>query len=606
MKDVIGKAAAAALATAICLSGADTFAYEYNVTQSAIRPRWSGAKAGEWTFDREAAFANAKRDGKYTIVMFTGSWWCPYCQTCESKVLTSSAWADYVAKNGYYLAECDYPYRFPVPEGQEWKGTSPLGNGWGFQCWLYDAGYLAENGLTADEGLAAIQEMYDYQDAMALPGSTVDVIGRLGGGTMELHKISYLTMLLFRPDGTLVGRVGFPWYNPNVVSDEEAINYMIQNLEIAKNWGGYSFCADPTEGGLQGTAAAQYLGWLSDGETGEIAGTVTVKAGKANKKTGVSKLTATFVPQNGAKVKLAGIADTPSTNKVFQLTKSGSPASASIKLGANGLVGYYNAPNGKSYAIQGARNVFAAKDNDAKARAAALSTGFWTLALTNAVEDIAFARGSGALSVSVKAKGKAKVTGWLGDGTKVNVSATGIMGDDGLLAVPVSASLYSKHGGVSFLLKFKDGHLTGVEGLSKWTAAGKNAFSVSCGTRFVQAPGAGTTPEALGFKLASLNLPDYGIANEELFAEFRTASAKWKGDGASEVTLSPFSFSLSYAAKTGLVKGTLTIMTPAGKKVKATVNAVIVNGYGYGTAVFKGIGTWRIRFASTCGGDEGC
>ena len=151
---------------------------------------------------------------------------------------------------------------------------------------------------------------------------------------------------------------------------------MIGNLEIAKNWGGYSFCDNPAEGGFLGTAAAQYLGWLSDGETGEIAGTVTVKAGKANKKSGLSKLTATFVPRNGSKVKLTGVADTPSTNKVFQLAKKGLAASAGVVLGANGLVGYYNAPDGKSYSIQGARDVFSAKDADAKARAAALSTGF--------------------------------------------------------------------------------------------------------------------------------------------------------------------------------------------------------------------------------------
>ena len=606
MKGVIGKSAAVALATAVCLSGVDALAYEYDVSPSSIRPRWSGAKAGEWTFDREAAFANAKRDGKYTLVLFTGSWWCPYCKTIESKVLTSAAWANYVAEKGYYLVECDYPYRYPVPEGQEWKGTSPLGNGWGFQCWLYDADYLAENGLSADDGLAAIQEMYDYQDAMALPDSTSNVISRYDGGTMDLHRIAYATIVVIRPDGTEAGRVDFPWYNASAVSAEEAINFEIGSIEIVRNSSDSSFCADPTEGGLQGTAAAQYLGWLSDDKTGEIAGTVTVKAGKANKKTGISKLTATFVPQNGAKVKLKGVADTPSTNKVFQLSKNGSPANAGIRLGANGLVGYYNAPDGKSYAIQGARNVFSAKDADAKARAAALSTGFWTLALTNAVKDVAFARGSGALSVAVKAKGKAKVTGWLGDGTKVNVSATGIIGDNGVLAVPVSASLYSKQGGISFLLKFKAGQLVSVEGLSAWKSVGKNEFSVRCGVRSVQTQGAGAISATLGFKLASLSLPDYGIANEELFAEFNTVSPKWKGSGASDVTLSPFSFALSYAAKTGLVKGRLTITSSNGKKVKATVNAVIVNGYGYGTAVIKGVGTWRIRFASVCGGDEGC
>ena len=64
--------AAAASFVAVCAT-----AFEYNVTRPAICPRWSGATAGEWTMDREAAFAKAKAAGAYTIVMFTGSWWCP-------------------------------------------------------------------------------------------------------------------------------------------------------------------------------------------------------------------------------------------------------------------------------------------------------------------------------------------------------------------------------------------------------------------------------------------------------------------------------------------------------------------------------------------------
>ena len=134
MRTPLGKVAFAAMA--VGLFGVDALAFEYTVTQPAIRPRWSGASVGEWTMDRTTAFANAKRDGKYTIVMFTGSWWCPYCETLEAKVLTSAAWGAYVTDKGYYLVECDYPYRFPVPEGQEEKGTSPLGDGWGFRCWL--------------------------------------------------------------------------------------------------------------------------------------------------------------------------------------------------------------------------------------------------------------------------------------------------------------------------------------------------------------------------------------------------------------------------------------------------------------------------------------
>ena len=236
-----------ALAVTVGLSGSGVYAFEYNVTRPAICPRWSGAEVGEWTLDREAAVAKAKADLAYTIVLFTGSWWCPICQTCETKVLTSQAWSDYVAKAGYYLVESDYPYRFPVPEGQEWKGTSPLGDGWGFKCWLYDPDYLSKNGLTAEEGLAVIQKLYDYQDALALPGSIVDVIGRLGGGTMDLHKIAYPTMVMFRSDGSEVGRVAFPraWYQMSAVSDEEAIDFVIGGLETLRNEDGGGLFENP-------------------------------------------------------------------------------------------------------------------------------------------------------------------------------------------------------------------------------------------------------------------------------------------------------------------------------------------------------------------------
>ena len=36
------------------------FAFEYNVTKPAIRPRWSGAVAGEWTMDYKAALEKAQ------------------------------------------------------------------------------------------------------------------------------------------------------------------------------------------------------------------------------------------------------------------------------------------------------------------------------------------------------------------------------------------------------------------------------------------------------------------------------------------------------------------------------------------------------------------
>ncbi len=596
-----------ALAVTVGLSGSGVYAFEYNVTRPAICPRWSGAEVGEWTMDREAAFAKAKADLAYTIVLFTGSWWCPICQTCETKVLTSQAWSDYVAKAGYYLVESDYPYRFPVPEGQEWKGTSPLGDGWGFKCWLYDPDYLSKNGLTAEEGLAVIQKLYDYQDALALPGSIVDVIGRLGGGTMDLHKIAYPTMVMFRSDGSEVGRVAFPraWYQMSAVSDEEAIDFVIGGLETLRNEDGGGLFENPTEGGLQGTVATQYQGWIADGNTGKLAGTVTLKSAKANRRTGLSKLTATFTMRTGTKVKLTGEAETPSTNKVFTLTKAGSAATASVKLGADGLVGYYKDADGRSYSIQGGRNVFSARDEKAKSRATTLAKGFWPIVFTTEKNGgSAFANGYSGLSATVGNKGKVKVTGTLGNGNKVSVSAQAVMGENGKAFVPV----VEKRGAYSFMLEFANGRLSSVTGLSAWNATGlpaKFTATWSSNVVFSATSGAGGVPSPMYLSINDFNsaagIGGKPVAVSPVDDMISVARNKWTG------TKGVTDLKVTFKPKDGTFKGTFNVyVTDGGKtrKLKANVSGVVVDGVPYGTAVIRNVGAWAVKFVGSCGG--GC
>ena len=593
-----------AFAATVSFAAVCATAFEYNVTRPAICPRWSGAEVGEWTMDRETAFAKAKAEIAYTIVLFTGSWWCPYCETLEAKVLTSQVWADYVAQKGFFLVECDYPYRFPVPAGQEWKGTSPLGDGWGFQCWLYDADYLANNGLTADDGFAAIQKMYDYQDALALPDSVVNVISRYSGGTMELHKISYPTMILFRPDGSEIGRVSFPWYKASAVSDEEAINYMIKGIDELLQGGGWTkLYNNPTAGGFLGTKATQYQGWITDGETGEVSGTVDIKAAKANKKTGLSKLTATIMSLDGRKVKLTGTAEAPSTNKVFVLASAS--ASASVKLGANGLVGYYNAPDGKSYSIQGGRNVFNAKDATDKEAAAAVTKGCWSIALETADDGGSpFARGYTGLSVTVGSKGKVKIAGTLGDGTSAKTTAQAVVGENGVVCVPVTASLYSKKGGYSLLLTFRSGRLAAVSDISSWRATGKPATFTARWfdeATFDSVTGAGKIPSDLTLDIANFN--DVSSLGGSVIVISPNGSAvsvtgnKWTGvKGTNDLKV-------TYNTKDLSFKGTLNVYVAnkngENKKVKGTLTGVVVKGVPYGTLVIKGIGSWAVVFTGS-------
>ena len=442
--------------------------------------------------------------------------------------------------------------------------------------------------------------MYDYQDALALPDSTVDVIGRLGGGTMELHKIAYPTMVLFRPDGSEVGRVTFPraWYLASAVSDEEAIDFMIEGLETLRSEDGGNLYAHPTEGGFLGTVATQYQGWIADGKTGEVAGTIDIKAAKANTKTGLSKLTATIVARDGRKVKLTGTAEVPSTNKVFALASAS--ASANVKLGANGLVGYYIAPEGTTYPIQGGRDVFSARDEQAKARAATLAKGFWPIVLATEKNDgSAFADGYTGLSAAVGNKGKVKVTGTLGDGNKINVSAQAIVGENGKAFVPV----VEKRGAYSFLLEFDNGRLSAVTGLSAWKATGHPAqFTATWSSNvvFTAASGAGEVPSPMYLSIqgfdSTAGIGGKPVAVSPVDDAIVVTRNKWTG------TKGVTDLKVTFKPKDGTFKGTFNVYVTDGgrtRKLKANVSGVVVNGVAYGTAVIRNVGAWAVEFVET-------
>ena len=165
----------------------------YDVRKPAIAPRCEGAAVGEWTMDHAAALSAAKSAGKWTVVMVSGMWWCPYCQPLEEKVLNTSAWTNYVeASGGLYEVVLDFPYR---------DGRS----NW---CWLYETNYVKAAGMTMDEAFQAIDSLYAVQDAYALESAaTVTVSNWNDTAEITYGKVGYPTMILIRPDGAEAGRI---------------------------------------------------------------------------------------------------------------------------------------------------------------------------------------------------------------------------------------------------------------------------------------------------------------------------------------------------------------------------------------------------------------
>lgn len=592
---------AVAVACGLSLT-ASAFSYDVRQPGDVLRPTWSAAdtRSGVWTLNVTNALAKAQADGKCTILLTTGSWWCPYCETLEETVLDSQAWHQYLEEEGHYLALLDFPYRNDVPEDQVDQSWHPeLGKGWGFKCWLMYPRYLSEIGLTETQGLKAIMDLYEMQKSLALESASQLTISNWNHtAEFTYGKVGYPTLIVIGPDGKEKGRLGFPWYRKADVTLSEAQEYVIQGLDQIVN-GACRLCEDPLAGVPPTSAAQTYTGWISSGAGKGIEGLVTFKTTRANSKGRVKVSGRVTV---GGKTTTFPALSVDDMNEYVTLTKKSSVAF--IKFGEVGLSGSILLNGTKYEIVGGGRDVFTAKDDAAKERAADVIRGVWNVVLkpTDKVAPSDFASGYGTLSVELKAKGKATVSGTLGDGTRVNVSGQVIYGDDGSACLPVLAKLYSNKGGIGFVMWFRNGKLHAINDVAPWVAGGRDPFTAHVQPTFTMSSGTGTVEEELEFSLVGFNpegtLGGYPLAEDPTYDDVMVSRTKWVG---TETTR----FTASCVRKTGVLKGTMYfyVMKPTGKtsKVKGTFTGVVMGGSGYGTVVVKGEGSWAVKIA-VCGG----
>ncbi len=571
-------------------------AYEYDVCEPQIMPQCKGATQGAWTLDWEAALAKAKSEGKCTLVLFTGSWWCPYCHTIEDLVLTSKKWQDYVAEKGFYLAELDYSYRYAVPEGQEWKSYYPdATEGWGFKCWYMNPEFLAANNITTNEGLQLIEKEYKYQGEMALPGAAQFTMKTWDGSDQFTYgRIAYACIVVIGPDGAELGRVDFPWHSKASVTASEAQEFEIQSIEKILN-GECTLCGDVVTGVPDVSKAQKYLGWLVDAEGGTV-GKAEFKTGRANAK-GLSKVSGKVVV-NGRSVTFKSV-DVASFDEPVAFERSG--VKAEVRFGANGIEGFASGEFG-SCEIAGGRDVFSAKDADAVAKAKRCPSGTWSLVVKTADASVSpFSAGYGALSLRIGSRGSTTVKGYLGDGTKVSVSTKAIVGEDGISCVPVRADLYGKKGGLGFVAWFKDGRLFSVENVSQWVADGRNGkFAAEVGVLSTTSSGYGSVEPELDFTLSGIGEGDEingrPVVVDPTYDFVEVKGLKWRG---TEATM----FSARCYDKSGLLDGSMVFYTGSAKKprkVKGSFKGIVMGGAGYGTVVVGGVGSWAVKITA-CG-----
>ena len=326
-------------------------------------------------------------------------------------------------------------------------------------------------------------------------------------------------------------------------------------------------------------AAVTYDGYLCDAN-GNVKGTIQVKAGKLNAKTGLAAVKATVIGLDGKKKALKAaekgkakiVADGPTT-----VALAGGEV-CEVILGAKGMGGKYG-----NYTIDGALNVFTSKIAADKATASAV-LGKWQGAVNVAWRLAGDGSPYQALSVTIAAKGKAKVSGTLADGAKVSAKGQLIVGEE-WCCVPV---VYAKRGvSLAFNVWLPLGTAApAVSGLAD-AVVGKPG-TLKGGAKFY-------LDAAMGDTKYDAYLPDgLAVGGGAKWTLPKAGKVQLAKDGtvdAAKLGENPSALKLTYKAKDGSFKGTFKAYADVNGKPRATtvkVTGVLVNGIGYGTASVKG------------------
>lgn len=181
------------------------------------------------------------------------------------------------------------------------------------------------------------------------------------------------------------------------------------------------------------------------------------------------------------------------------------------------------------------------------------------------------------LSLQVGSKGKTKITGVLPDQAKVSGKVNLVVDDLGVY-LPVFAKINSKKGSFGgFLLSCANAQPV-LDAYGNWDGTG-GKYPLKALLVFEAGEVAGRNPKNTWYLLETFGtIPGSFNGSQVLLSEFPgwTAYEYLTFDGKKWTQMQPDEkkMSLSYAAKTGLVKGKFNFLTTNGKKNKAVVNGV--------------------------------
>ena len=376
---------------------------------------------------------------------------------------------------------------------------------------------------------------------------------------------------------------------PNPGWSGSGLSVLIELSPVSQS---YSLHETPSYGNLPTTyKGGTFNGYAVDTE-GNVAGTYVLSVKKPKKGSSSAAATLTFTTlATGKKMKVNGT--------VNLVTGEGGGALSGLKFGANAVGGSV----AKVGTLEGGADAAKAKDKAALSVLSKFSGKGYVLAFGSAAPQGYAQGGYSTLAITMAAKGKAKVSGVLADGTKVTASAQMTVGDE-YCCVPVAYAKKSKFGFVVWFDK-NTRELVAVTAATPWKNTVKPSFTMAwevAASGMKNNLAAGTRTVALdGAKLSAL-VPG-AIEQTPVSIPLTVKGTKWNAGKAAKVAYkggvsvsgsNVSGLKLTYTAKTGLFKGSFTVYSVKGGKLaknKFSVFGAVTGGVGYGTAVLKGKGS---------------
>ena len=401
-------------------------------------------------------------------------------------------------------------------------------------------------------------------------------------------------------------RAGFRfrgWYSaPNGGTRIRSTAKVMDDMTIYAHWAegdssAYRLYPEPVYGDLPASyKGGTFKGYAVDAE-GNITGTIVLAVKKPKKGTANADATLTFTAlTTGKRTKLTGT--------VNLQTGAGTGALSGLRVGTEAIGGMI----AKIGEIEGGIDAVKAKRADLLSMFAKFNRHTYGIVLETLTANgagSAFANGFTTLSMTFSAKGKAKVTGVLADGTKVSISAQLIAGQE-TCCLPV---LYAKKSQFGFVAWFNRQtlELLDLTALSGWKKNVKPSFEADWDV-FETGPSGHL---ANGTKTVSLDsdalyrLIPAAIAQTPSEVTLNvTGKTAWNAGKAAKVTVkggivsvnggNVSGLKLSFLPKTGLFKGSFTVYSISKGKLirnKFSANGIVIDGIGYGNAVLKNKGS---------------